>query len=97
MTNDQNGLGHGDSVIGHSEIFEEFVTLPRKSSILFPVSSLSPRPPRSRQQWLLSLLLFSSLVLLSLYYLTNPQRLADEQFANAKEVPISEEIGRAHV
>ncbi|OGJ55664.1 hypothetical protein A3D88_02030 [Candidatus Peribacteria bacterium RIFCSPHIGHO2_02_FULL_52_16] len=54
------------------------------------MSSLSPRPPRSRQQWLLSLLLFSSLVLLSLYYLTNPQRLADEQFANAKEVPISE-------
>ncbi len=31
-----------------------------------------------------------SLILLSLYYLTNPERLADQQYANAREVPLSE-------
>ncbi|MBI3331870.1 ATP-dependent zinc metalloprotease FtsH [Candidatus Peregrinibacteria bacterium] len=32
----------------------------------------------------------STLVLLSLYYLTNPQRLEEQQFADATQVPISE-------
>ena len=54
------------------------------------VPALPPRPERTRQQWLLSFLLMSALVLLSLYYLTNPQRLAEEQYANAKEVALSE-------
>lgn len=34
--------------------------------------------------------MFVSLVSLSFYYLTTPQRAAEEQFANAREVPISE-------
>lgn len=36
------------------------------------------------------MLLFASLLSLSFYYLTAPQRAEDEQFANAREVPISE-------
>ncbi len=49
----------------------------------------SRRPPGNRQQWLLSLLLFISLLSLSFYYLTAPQRAGEEQFANAREVPLS--------
>jgi cell division protease FtsH len=48
------------------------------------------RSPGNRQQWLLSLLLFISLISLSFYYLTAPQRDEEQQFANAHEVPISE-------
>jgi len=48
------------------------------------------RSPGNRQQWLLSLLLFASLLSLSFYYLTTPQRALEEQFADATEVPISE-------
>ena len=36
------------------------------------------------------MLLFASLLSLSFYYLTAPQRANEEQFANAREVPISE-------
>ncbi|MBI1812780.1 ATP-dependent zinc metalloprotease FtsH [Candidatus Peregrinibacteria bacterium] len=51
----------------------------------------SSRPPqRSRSQWLLSLLLFCGLVLLSFFFLLNPQRDKEKQFANASEVPLSE-------
>lgn len=49
----------------------------------------SYRPPKNRQQWLMSLLLVSALIGLSLYYLTNPSRLSEQRFANAEEVPIS--------
>ncbi|MDD4319427.1 MAG: ATP-dependent zinc metalloprotease FtsH [Candidatus Peribacteraceae bacterium] len=49
------------------------------------------RPPqRNRQQWLLSALLFGMLVLMSLMFLTNPQRDNEQQFTDAKEVPLSE-------
>ncbi len=48
------------------------------------------RPPGNRSQWLLSLLLFFSLLSLSFYYLTQPQRAREEEFANAPQVPISE-------
>ncbi|MFA6039439.1 MAG: ATP-dependent zinc metalloprotease FtsH [Candidatus Peribacteraceae bacterium] len=49
------------------------------------------RPPqRSRQQWLLSAFLFSTLVFLSLLFLLNPQRESDREFAEAKQVPLSE-------
>jgi cell division protease FtsH len=49
------------------------------------------RPPqRSRQQWLLSLLLFGILVFLSFMFLFNPQRQSDQKYTDAKEVPISE-------
>jgi cell division protease FtsH len=47
------------------------------------------RPPGNRQQWLVSLLLFVSLLSLSYYYLTAPQRSTEEQFTNASEVPLS--------
>ncbi|PIP65738.1 cell division protein FtsH [Candidatus Peregrinibacteria bacterium CG22_combo_CG10-13_8_21_14_all_49_11] len=48
----------------------------------------SPKTPRN--QWVLSTLLFIGLIALSLYYLTNPQREFEKQFADAKEVPISQ-------
>jgi len=51
---------------------------------------LTPQSPRSRQQWLLSLLLMSGLVFLSLYYLTAPERVSEKKFASAREVPLSE-------
>lgn len=48
------------------------------------------RPPQgSRQQWLISFLLFASLLSLSYYYITAPQRSSEEQFANAREVALS--------
>ena len=47
------------------------------------------RSPGGKQQWLLSLFLFGSLVVLSFYYLTLPQRKADQQFSNAVEVSLS--------
>jgi cell division protease FtsH len=51
----------------------------------------SYKPPRrSRQQWLLTALLASGLILLSYMFLTNPQRESEQKFANAKEVPLSE-------
>ncbi len=57
------------------------------------LSSIMPsyKPPkRSRQQWLLSALLFSGLIFLSFLFLTNPQRESEQKFATAKEVPLSE-------
>ena len=66
------------------------VTFISSCAILRLVPPLSSRPPQRRSQWLLSFLLMSTLVLLSLYYLTNPQREEEQQYANAKEVPISE-------
>jgi len=48
------------------------------------------RSPGNRQQWLLSLLLFASLLSLSFYYLTAPERSQEEQFATAREVSLSE-------
>ncbi len=52
----------------------------------------SRRPPGSRQQWLISLLLFVSLLSLSFYYLTAPQRANEEQYQNAREVPLSQVV-----
>jgi cell division protease FtsH len=49
------------------------------------------RPPqRSRQQWFLSLLVFAALLGLSFYYLLTPQRASEQQYATAREVPISD-------
>ena len=51
----------------------------------------SPRRPQvPRQQWLLTLLLFGTLLSLSFYYLTAPQRQAEERFQNAPVVSLSE-------
>ncbi|MCA9370797.1 MAG: ATP-dependent zinc metalloprotease FtsH [Candidatus Peregrinibacteria bacterium] len=47
------------------------------------------RPPKNRS-WLLSLLLFGALVIMSLFSLTNPERIGDKEFTNAPEVSISE-------
>ncbi len=47
------------------------------------------RSPGGKQQWLLSLFLFGSLIILSFYYLTLPQRESDQQFENATEVSLS--------
>lgn len=46
-------------------------------------------PPR-RRSWLLSIILFGTLVAMSLFSLTNPQRIGDKKFADAQEVSISE-------
>jgi cell division protease FtsH len=49
------------------------------------------RPPKqNRQQWLISLLLFCGLILLSFLFLMNPEREDEQKYANAKEVPLSE-------
>ena len=51
----------------------------------------SPRRPQvPRQQWLLTLLVFGTLLSLSFYYLTAPTRLTDEKFETARVVSISE-------
>jgi len=56
----------------------------------YPTPVSSPRrKPRSRRQWLISLFLFSTLIFLSLYSLSNPLRDQERQFADADEVPIS--------
>src|SRR3989338_4195247 len=49
-----------------------------------------PSPKPGRYQWLLSAILFSGLVILSLYYLTTPKRAIERQFVDATEVPLSE-------
>ncbi|OGJ63689.1 hypothetical protein A3C37_02820 [Candidatus Peribacteria bacterium RIFCSPHIGHO2_02_FULL_53_20] len=46
-------------------------------------------PAKNRQQWLLSILLFSSLLFLSVYSVAVPDNFGDP-YADAKEVPISE-------
>jgi len=49
------------------------------------------RPPqRSRQQWLLSLLLFGTLMLLAFMFLLNPERQGEQKFTNALPVALSE-------
>src|SRR5437762_1096681 len=49
----------------------------------------SYRPPRSRQQWLLSIFLLAVLVYLSFTFLLNPQRENEKKFDDAKVVPVS--------
>ena len=50
----------------------------------------SYRPPqRSRNQWLLSVLLFGLLAALSIAFLLNPQWESEKKFVNAQEVPLS--------
>lgn len=49
-----------------------------------------PSPKPGRYQWLLSALLFLGLVILSLYYITTPQRALERQFVDATEVALSE-------
>ena len=46
-------------------------------------------PSKNRQQWLLSLLLFSSLLFLSVYSISMPDYFGDP-YSEAKEVPLSE-------
>lgn len=48
------------------------------------------QPQRNRQQWLLSVLLFSALVLMSFLFLLSPQRENEQKYASAKDVPLSE-------
>ena len=51
----------------------------------------SPRRPQvPRQQWLITLLLFGTLLSLSFYYMTAPARQAEEKYQNAKTVSLSE-------
>jgi cell division protease FtsH len=57
-----------------------------------PIAVPPRRSPGNRQQWLLSLLLLASLLSLSFYYLTTPQRESEEQYANAAEVPLSQVV-----
>lgn len=54
-----------------------------------PMATAKPRPPRNKS-WILSLVLFSTLIGMSLLSLTNPQRDADKKFAEAPEVSISQ-------
>ncbi|MDP6561936.1 MAG: ATP-dependent zinc metalloprotease FtsH, partial [Candidatus Peribacteraceae bacterium] len=67
----------------------------KHDSCFFPRYSIDPmaatksRPPKSKS-WLLSIVLFGTLIAMSLVSLTNPQRSADKKFADAPEVSISE-------
>ena len=54
------------------------------------MSPILPRPPQNSRSWLLSLLLFATLIFLSLYHLSNPLRESEQKFVDAKEVSISE-------
>lgn len=54
------------------------------------MSPVLPRPPQNSRSWLLSLLLFATLIFLSLYHLSNPLRESEQKFADAAEVSISE-------
>lgn len=66
------------------------VTLPLSITILYAhMAPARTRPPKNRS-WLLSLLLFGALVIMSLFSLTNPERIGDKEFTNAPEVSISE-------
>lgn len=47
------------------------------------------RPPGNRQQWLLSFIVFGTLIALSFWTLTAPQRALETQLRDAEEVPIS--------
>ncbi len=57
--------------------------------LCLPVASPYRPPQRSRQQWLLSILLFGLLVFLSIAFLLNPQWENEKKYADAKEVPLS--------
>lgn len=46
--------------------------------------------PQGRNQWILSAFLFGSLIVASFFFLLNPLRQNEAEFAGAKEVPISE-------
>ncbi|MBM3227726.1 ATP-dependent zinc metalloprotease FtsH [Candidatus Peribacteria bacterium] len=58
------------------------------------MSPLAAPPPRNRQQWLLSILLFAGLLFLSVYSVASPSRFGDP-YADAKTVPLSE-IGKGY-
>jgi len=53
------------------------------------MAATKSRPPKSKS-WLLSILLFGTLIAMSLVSLTNPKRSSDKEFADAPEVSISE-------
>jgi len=53
------------------------------------MAATKSRPPKSKS-WLLSIVLFGSLIAMSLVSLTNPQREGDKKFADAPEVSISQ-------
>ncbi len=52
-----------------------------------PPAGSQKKPPR--QRWLLTFFLFSALVFLSIYSISNPLRDKEKKFADAEEVPIS--------
>lgn len=47
------------------------------------------RPPKNRQPWMISTLLIIGLLVLAFYTMGGPGRALDQQFADAKDVPIS--------
>ncbi|MDA0376530.1 MAG: ATP-dependent zinc metalloprotease FtsH [bacterium] len=53
------------------------------------MAATKSRPPKSKS-WLLSIVLFGSLIAMSLVSLTNPQREGDKKFVDAPEVSISQ-------
>ena len=48
------------------------------------------RPNQSRSQWLITLLLFTSLIFFGLRYATDHNREKEQLFKNAEEVPLSQ-------
>ncbi|MBI3336641.1 ATP-dependent zinc metalloprotease FtsH [Candidatus Peregrinibacteria bacterium] len=54
------------------------------------MSPVLPRPPQNSRSWLLSLLLFATLIFLSLYHLSNPLRESEQKFVDATQVSVSE-------
>ncbi len=53
------------------------------------IATAPRRPQGNRQQWVLSVILFVSLLTLSFYYISAPQREDEKKYADAKVVPIS--------
>ena len=52
-----------------------------------PAARAQKKPPR--QRWLFTFFLFTALVFLSIYSMSNPLMDKEKQFADAEEVPIS--------
>src|SRR3989338_759943 len=56
----------------------------------FVVSLTRPRPPRRNLSWMLSILLFTALLVMAFASMANPRRLDDARFAEALEISLSE-------
>ncbi len=54
------------------------------------MAKMRARPPKNNKNWLLSVVIFGSLIAMPLMSLLNPERLNEKKFAEAPEISISE-------